>query len=282
MKIGVLSSCSAFDRYLIQQLSGTCGLAHVIRVRWDFNQRARRKKLLRRPVDTLIRGLERRLYFARRQDWVEAQLALQLGSPPDPETLTTVTPISSREVNAGLGVELLQELAPDFLITSAAPILKPETFNVATHGALNVHRGVAPDHRGEHCLFWALYNRDGSALGVTIHRLDEGIDTGKVVAREILSVVPSDDEVSVLAKAARGAAQLLVEFIAGGPPWQEGLRLEGTGVLHREADRRVWHDVACRWRLRRRPLPVQSGMIEHFALQQPDAPTQAESWRTEW
>lgn len=267
MKIVVLSSCGAFDRYLIQQLSNSGKLSHVIRVRWDSKQRARHKKLLRRPVDTLVRGLERRLYFARRQDWVEAQLALQLGSPSDPETLTSVTPILSREVNAGLGVELLQRLAPDFLITSAAPILKPATFNVAKHGALNVHRGVAPDHRGEHCLFWALYNRDGSALGVTIHRLDEGIDTGNVVAREILSVDPSDDEVSVLAKAARSAAQLCVEFITAGPPWPEGLRLGGTGILHREADRRIWHDVACRWQLRRRPSSAQFGRIEHWPPQ---------------
>ncbi len=277
MRIVVLSSCGAFDRYLIQELSRGGRLSHVIRVRWDSNQRAGRRKMFRRPVDTLIRGLERRLYFARRRTWVEAQLALQLGSPPDPETLISVTPILSREVNAGRGAELLQQLAPDFLITSAAPILKPATFNVTRYGAINVHRGVAPDHRGEHCLFWALYDRDRSALGVTIHRLDEGIDTGKVVAREILSVNPSDDEVSVLAKAARSAAHLVVDFIAGGPPWPEGLRLEGTGVLHREADRRIWHDVACRWRLRRRPLPDQCGTIEHFALQQSHGPSQAES-----
>lgn len=65
MRIVVLSRCGAFDRYLIRQLSRDGWLSYVIRVRWDSSQWTGRRKLLRRPVDTLVRGLERRLYPER-------------------------------------------------------------------------------------------------------------------------------------------------------------------------------------------------------------------------
>jgi folate-dependent phosphoribosylglycinamide formyltransferase PurN len=54
---------------------------------------------------------------------------------------------------------------------------------------VNIHVGITPKYRGVHGTYWALVNNDVENSGVTVHFVDEGIDTGNIINQAI--VVPS-------------------------------------------------------------------------------------------
>ena len=68
-------------------------------------------------------------------------------------------------------------------------LISEATFSTPEQGTLNVHHGAVPGYRGGPPVFWEL--ADGLAtVGFTIHRIDAGIDTGPVLARGEVAIVP--------------------------------------------------------------------------------------------
>jgi methionyl-tRNA formyltransferase len=57
-------------------------------------------------------------------------------------------------------------------------ILKTNTLTTARRPVINLHIAYLPWNRGAHPLFWAAY--DGTPAGVTIHEMDQGVDTGPI------------------------------------------------------------------------------------------------------
>jgi glycosyltransferase involved in cell wall biosynthesis/folate-dependent phosphoribosylglycinamide formyltransferase PurN len=68
----------------------------------------------------------------------------------------------------------------DLGVIYGGPILRPDLFELPRFGTLGIHHGRLPDYRGKKTTFWALFNGEREA-GVTIQRVDRGIDTGRVV-----------------------------------------------------------------------------------------------------
>lgn len=65
-----------------------------------------------------------------------------------------------------------------------------ECLRPATHGTLNVHDSLLPEYAGFSPVLWALLNRE-SRVGVTVHRMDETLDGGPIVAQQAIPVGPS-------------------------------------------------------------------------------------------
>ena len=63
-------------------------------------------------------------------------------------------------------------------------ILKPETL-ARYGGCVNLHNSYLPWGRGSNPLFWALM--DAEPVGVSIHWMDEGLDTGPLIAQQAVS-----------------------------------------------------------------------------------------------
>jgi len=82
---------------------------------------------------------------------------------------------NSREARA-----FLSELKPDLLLARCKFLLKPDVFNAATHGTFVLHPGICPEYRNAHGCFWALVNRDHARVGMTLLKVNEGVDTGPV------------------------------------------------------------------------------------------------------
>jgi methionyl-tRNA formyltransferase len=75
---------------------------------------------------------------------------------------------------------LLAGLDLDLIIARCKVILKPSVFSLARVGTFALHPGICPEYRNAHGCFWALANRDLERVGMTLLRIDEGIDTGPV------------------------------------------------------------------------------------------------------
>ena len=107
----------------------------------------------------------------------EAIDAVERRFPPVPSTtriLTTADP-NSEAVRA-----FLQELAPDLMVVRCKRMLKESIFSVPKVGAFVLHPGVCPEYRNAHGAFWALAEDDLDNVGLTLLKIDKGVDTGPV------------------------------------------------------------------------------------------------------
>lgn len=85
-------------------------------------------------------------------------------------------------VNGDQAVAYLRESAPDVVLVSGTRILRHNVLTSVVCPFLNIHAGITPKYRGVHGGYWALRENDAEDFGATIHIVDEGVDTGKVLA----------------------------------------------------------------------------------------------------
>ena len=77
---------------------------------------------------------------------------------------------------------------------------------------INCHAGKLPFYRGRNILNWVLIN-DEKEFGITVHYVDEGIDTGDIILQQIYSITDEDDYNTLLNRAYIGCAEVLYDAI---------------------------------------------------------------------
>lgn len=109
----------------------------------------------------------------------------------------------------------LQKLEPD-LITVAAfgQILPKSILALPRFGCINVHTSLLPRYRGAAPIQWAILN-DDAETGVTIMKMDAGLDTGDILSQESTSIEAQDNAQTLHDRLARLGANLLVKTIPG-------------------------------------------------------------------
>jgi methionyl-tRNA formyltransferase len=113
----------------------------------------------------------------------------------------------------------LRELKPDLMVVVAYGQILPQTIlDLPPHGCLNVHTSLLPKYRGAAPIQWAIANGDAET-GVTIMKMDAGLDTGPVLSTRRTPILPADDSQILHDRLAQLGAELLAEtipdFIAG-------------------------------------------------------------------
>lgn len=108
---------------------------------------------------------------------------------------------------------------PEVIVVAAfGQILPPAVLKIPQHGCLNVHASLLPSYRGATPVQAAILNGD-QETGVTIILMDEGLDTGPIIARKAIPIAPDDTAGSLERKLSRLGAELLLEVL---PAWVEG------------------------------------------------------------
>jgi methionyl-tRNA formyltransferase len=103
---------------------------------------------------------------------------------------------------------------PDALVVAAYGLLLPRAvLAIAPLGALNIHASLLPRWRGAAPIQRALLAGDRET-GVSIMRMDEGLDTGPVLAQRALAIAPQDDAQSLHDRLAALGAAMIVETLA--------------------------------------------------------------------
>ena len=122
---------------------------------------------------------------------------------------------SSVDINAEESQQLLKSMNPDLIVILLfAQILEGRTIQLAPLGVVNFHPSLLPRYRGLLPIFWGLSNNE-KQLGVTLHFVDEGIDTGPVIARLPVEVNGNDTEHSMYARISVLTSRLLSDIIKG-------------------------------------------------------------------
>lgn len=97
-----------------------------------------------------------------------------------PARLDEVPRLVVSNPNSDASRAFLNTVEPDIVIARCKFILKPEIFSLAPVGAFALHPGICPEYRNAHGCFWALVNRDLDRVGMTLLKIDKGVDTGPV------------------------------------------------------------------------------------------------------
>lgn len=137
------------------------------------------------------------------QDMILADYAKKLGIP------FLVHPnVNSQEI-----INIIKDYNADLLVSmSFNQIIKAELIQLAHKGFINCHAGALPFYRGRNILNWALINGE-KRFGVTIHYIDEGIDTGDIILQKFKEISTNDDYASLLEKAYELCAETLFEAL---------------------------------------------------------------------
>lgn len=96
-------------------------------------------------------------------------------------------------VNHISALQYISSFNADLIVLSGTRILSPELLASVCCPTLNIHAGINPKYRGVHGGYWALVNDDLECCGSTIHRVDEGVDTGEVLAYAKIKVTNLDN-----------------------------------------------------------------------------------------
>ena len=97
-------------------------------------------------------------------------------------------------------VEKIRHFNPDLIfVHSYSMLLRPDILTIPKYGAVNIHYALLPKYRGANPVQWAMINGE-LETGVTMHYMDEGIDSGDIIAQRHVPIYINDTWVDALAR----------------------------------------------------------------------------------
>jgi methionyl-tRNA formyltransferase len=113
----------------------------------------------------------------------------------------------------------LRAYSPDLIVVAAfAQILSPAVLDMPAYGCLNVHASLLPRWRGASPIAAAILAGD-TTTGVTIMKMDAGLDTGPILAQRAETIQPDDTVATLTERLATLGASVLVDTLG---PWVAG------------------------------------------------------------
>jgi methionyl-tRNA formyltransferase len=89
-------------------------------------------------------------------------------------------------------IHYIKDLNPDLIVVCGYKYIIPsEIFNIPRFRTINIHPSYLPNYRGQHVINWVIVNGENET-GVTIHFVDEGIDTGDIIVQKKVPVLFKD------------------------------------------------------------------------------------------
>jgi methionyl-tRNA formyltransferase len=126
--------------------------------------------------------------------------------------LSVMQPPKLRQPEA---MDQLRAWAPDLIVVAAfGQILRPDVLDLPRHGCINVHASLLPRWRGAAPIQAAVLAGD-EETGVTIMKMDPGVDTGGILSQRALAIGPDETAGSVAERLSETGAALLMETLPG-------------------------------------------------------------------
>lgn len=247
LRIALLTSDDAHHRYLAASLHSRFGLAALV----VEPSRAQLRRLWSRRKwrDWAAHAYHR---WRRRLTGLSSYRNVYFALPPDAPQWPVKPNLTVDWINRPEVAALLKATAADVTVVICTSILSRATLEAAGT-TINIHGGFLPWYRGNHCFFFALYDRAFDRIGSTIHFVDRGVDTGDVIAHVVPLLYPDDSAETLYCRAEKAAIHRLVELLGAlenGVPLPRASQPPG-GRQYFTRDRTPFHDVAF-WLRRRR------------------------------
>ncbi len=182
-------------RMLYHALSDTTAIRAVVVEERIPRERLLRARVRRLGVVTVLGQVAFQAilapYLRARSATRAGEIARQHGLRDAPLPMGAVVHVPS--VNVSSTIDILRGLSPRVVLLSGTRIVSRDVLRGVAAPFLNVHAGITPLYRGVHGGYWALAQGDRKHCGVTVHLVDEGIDTGGIVAQATIEPTGADD-----------------------------------------------------------------------------------------
>ena len=116
-------------------------------------------------------------------------------------------------VNSEESLKVIKDYGCELLVSmSFNQIFRKEIIDLTRIGIINCHAGKLPFYRGRNILNWVLIN-DEKEFGITVHFVDEGIDTGDIILQETFSITDKDNYSTLLDISYTSCANILYKSL---------------------------------------------------------------------
>ena len=110
-------------------------------------------------------------------------------------------------------LDQLRAWAPDLIVVAAfGQILRPDVLDLPKWGCINIHGSILPRGRGAAPIQAAILAGD-QETGITIMKMDAGVDTGPMLSQRVIPISPEDTAGTLFEKLASLGAELLLETL---------------------------------------------------------------------
>lgn len=118
-----------------------------------------------------------------------------------------------RKIKDKEAVDVLRGFEADlFVVAAFGQILSKEILDMPRFGCINIHASLLPKYRGAAPIQWAILNGE-KETGITLMQMDEGLDTGDMLAKCTVPILDTDTGESLFDKLAEAGARLLIDTL---------------------------------------------------------------------
>jgi len=121
--------------------------------------------------------------------------------------------IKCGDINSPELREFLKSIKPDIIAVLGSSVINPEMISLPSAAMINIHSGLSPYYRGTWSYGWPLVNREPEYIGVTVHHVNAGIDTGDIIYQTRPLLKKDDDLNSIFLKVIAEGIELMVKAI---------------------------------------------------------------------
>jgi folate-dependent phosphoribosylglycinamide formyltransferase PurN len=89
--------------------------------------------------------------------------------------------LETPSLNEATVVTAVKNAQPDVCVVLGTSIIRQRIIDIPKMGMINAHTSILPEYRGSRSEFWQCYNEDYRNVGITLHFVDKGVDTGKIL-----------------------------------------------------------------------------------------------------
>lgn len=193
IRVAVLTVPSPHSWIIINSLVERFGPVHVIAEKREERLTLIRRRMKRQGVLTVVGQIG----FVLLQKVIQRRARHRIGEiiqdmrlDPQPNPACELYAVGS--VNAMACRAALAMIKPDVVLVIGTRIIGRETLSAVNVPVINVHAGWAPRYRGQAGGYWALAEDDPEHAGVTVHLVDQGVDTGAILYQDRFEATPAD------------------------------------------------------------------------------------------
>ncbi len=220
LKTVILSSALPEDIWLINKIADGCDIAGIVlpegaRFR-EFGMFQVFRKTFKRSglLETLNQSLMflYRLIFESRQADKDMKRLFSDKSYRRIED-DRIEILRVADINDPAVRDFILRKEPDLIVASGTSILKRHILDAGKGRIINLHTGLAPRYRGRYGSYWPVYCHEPELVGVTVHFIDSGIDTGGILAQGRVEYNWNDNAKTITYKQHRLGGELMMECV---------------------------------------------------------------------
>lgn len=121
--------------------------------------------------------------------------------------------IERSDINSEDFLSFIKKYEADIFISIASPIIfKESLINIPRLDCINIHNAPLPKYRGMLPNFWQLFHGEKES-GITVHKIEKGIDTGDIITQQFLPIDPETTLDSLIRRTKKENARIIMDVI---------------------------------------------------------------------